>query len=162
MRLRFFLYNLLVQLKTKTAYHTHFLTSKALHQQPDAVAVPPSRGSTFSRQRTQRELTSPSDKSSNTHESEHLPPIIPPPATAFRHHLPNGTNSTHGFQLNNNHNNSSPTSDKKYFPKTMNTTTTVKKTLGGGPVISNGTPVRSTRTNSRESSNRVKFKCFDF
>jgi hypothetical protein len=89
-------------------------------------------------------------------ESEHLPPIIPPPANAFRHHLPNGSTSTHGFQLNNHK--SSPTSDRKYIPKTMNTMTTMKKSVTGGPVISNGIPHKSTRTPSSESSRRVKLK----
>ena len=88
---------------TKTAYQTHFLTSKALHQQPDAVAVPPSRGSTVSRQHAHRVPASPSDKSSNTVESDHLPPILPLPLNTFRR-VPDGVTSTHGFQLYNNTN----------------------------------------------------------
>ena len=136
----------------KTAYHTHFLSTKALHQQPDAVAVPPSRGSTFSRQTAQHMPATPSDRSSHASENDHLPPIVPPPGANFRHHLHNG--STHAVHFNNTAK-SPPASPKKYVTKTANTTTTIKKAVKGGPIMQNGPPTHMTRTGSSESNRKV-------
>jgi len=97
----------------------------------------------------------PSEKSSHTPESGHLPPIVHPPATAARHHLTNGSTFTHGFQLKNNQ--SSPTSARKHITKTMNIPTTIKKSVNGGPVIVNGSTSQSSRTITSESQRKVKF-----
>lgn len=127
-----------------------------MHQQSDAVGVPPSRDSTISSQRAHRVPATPSEQSSNTQESDHLPPIVPPPANVFRHRLTNGSNSNNGFHLNNHK--SPPTSARKHISKTMNTTTTIKKSVNGGPVTINGSSPQSSRTTSSESHRKVYFR----
>lgn len=94
------------------------------------------------------------DTSSNTIESEHLPPIVPPPATAFRNYSTNSVTSKHSPILTDKLP-STPT--KKYITKTMSTTTTIKKPINGHHVPKHGPSFESSRTISSESNKRVSF-----
>jgi hypothetical protein len=138
----------------KTAYHTHFFTSKAL-QQPldDHVVVSPSRGSTFIKKRIHRDVTTPSDKTSSTIESEHLPPIRHSQvASEFRQHSTNDFNSRRAVQILLKYNKSSARPSKNYIKKTMSTATTVKKPV---PIGTNGILSKSVRSYSSDSNKRV-------
>ncbi|CAF4369204.1 unnamed protein product [Rotaria socialis] len=120
---------------------------------PSTAAVLSSRASTLSRQQKRRLPATPSEVSSNTIESEHLPPIVPPPARVFRHNSNNDLNSIRRSLLSSK---PSSTVPKKYITKTMSTTTTMKKTINGGPVNLNGKSSQITRTASSESNQRIR------
>lgn len=103
----------------------------------------------------------PSEKSSHTTDSDHLPPIVHPPTNTFRHHIPN--NSTHGFQLIERKPSPSPPSptssvspspQKKTLGKTTSVPTTIKKSVTGGLVQNNGT-TPSSRVATSESNRKV-------
>ena len=132
------------------AYHTHFLTSKALQQSSNSTAVvSPSRGSTSETKRVHQQRTIPF----STIKGEHLPPIQhPQAASVFCHYSKNDLTSKRAAHFLLNFNKSPVRPYKQYITKSMSTTTTTKKPV---PAVSNSTPLRSTRRSSNESNKRV-------
>jgi hypothetical protein len=99
-----------------------------------------------------QQLITPSDKTSSTIKSEHLPPIRHSQvASVFRQHPTNRFISRRGVQFLLEYNKSPARPSKQYITKTMLSTTT-KKPI---PIGSNGILTQSTRSLSSDSNKRV-------
>jgi len=136
----------------KTAYFTHFLTSKALQQPVEAADAVLSSSREQSRALKKRvhhqQPTTSSDSSIRTAKSEQLPPIH----RHLRQHSINDFASKRAAHLLLKYN-KSPQPSKLIRNKTMSMTTTAKKPM---PNRANDVLPQSVRSHSSDSNKRVR------